>query len=125
MPAFETINLDVADGVATLTLNRPERMNAFTEGMMHELIAAFDATDADDDVRAVIVTGAGRAFCAGADLGAGAATFNYEARSAGRGEAFDEESTRDGGGRVGLRIYEASSPSSPRSMAPPSASARR
>jgi enoyl-CoA hydratase/carnithine racemase len=76
MPDFETITLDIADGVATLTLNRPDRMNAFTDVMVRDMIAAFDITDANDAVRAVIVTGAGRAFCAGADLGAGGATFD-------------------------------------------------
>jgi len=68
-PTFETILYDVEDGVATITMNRPDRMNAFTPRMMLDMIAAFDATDADDAVKAVIVTGAGdRAFCAGADL---------------------------------------------------------
>src|SRR5512145_1640408 len=102
MTAFETIKLDIANGVATLTLNRPDRMNAFTEQMAKEMIAAFDATDADDDVRVVIVTGAGRAFCAGADLGGGGATFDYEKRLAARGveAAFDESRARDGGGVV-------------------------
>ncbi|MFN3592675.1 MAG: enoyl-CoA hydratase-related protein, partial [Thermaurantiacus sp.] len=80
-PDFETIRLHVADGVATITLNRPDKLNAFTGRMMHELIAAFDVTDADDDVRAVIVTGEGRAFCAGADLSEGAKTFDYAART--------------------------------------------
>ena len=70
--------LDLEDGIATITLNRPDKLNAFTPKMMAELIAAFDHTDADDAVRAVIVTGAGRAFCAGADLSAGAATFDYD-----------------------------------------------
>jgi enoyl-CoA hydratase/carnithine racemase len=110
MSKYETIKLEVANGVATLTLHRPDRMNAFTEQMMHEMIAAFDETDANDDVRAVIVTGEGRAFCAGADLGAGGATFNYEKRIEGRGEEFDEARVRDGGGRVGLRIYESLKP---------------
>jgi len=110
MPDFETAKLDIANGVATLTLNRPDRMNAFTGEMMRDMIAAFDATDANDEVRAVIVTGAGRAFCAGADLGSGGATFDYEKRLAGRGEEFDEERVRDSGGRVGLRIYESLKP---------------
>lgn len=112
MTDFETIQLAVADGVATLTLNRPDRMNAFTDVMAREMIKAFDITDADDNVRAVIVTGAGRAFCAGADLGAGGATFDYEKRLADRGvkEAFDEDRARDGGGLVGLRIYESLKP---------------
>ncbi len=110
MSKYETIKLEVANGVATLTLHRPDRMNAFTGEMMRDVIDAFDATDANDDVRAVIVTGEGRAFCAGADLGSGGATFDYEKRLAGRGEDFDEERVRDSGGRVGLRIYESLKP---------------
>lgn len=110
---FETIKLDIEDGIATLTLHRPEKMNAFTGKMMQEMIAAFDITDANDDVRAVIVTGSGeRAFCAGADLSEGAKTFDYEAR-AGSGEigrTSDEDIQRDGGGRVTLRIYESLKP---------------
>ena len=73
------------DGVATVTLNRPEKLNAFNTQMMQDMIAAFDETDRDDAVRAVIVTGSGRAFCAGADLSAGAQTFDYDARG---GEAM-------------------------------------
>lgn len=113
MSNYETLKLDVADGVATLTLNRPDRMNAFTDVMMREMIAAFDETDANDDVRAVIVTGEGRAFCAGADLASAGDTFNYEKRLAARGgdpASFEEERVRDGGGRVGLRIYESLKP---------------
>lgn len=112
-PDFETIKLEIEDGIATLTLHRPEKMNAFTGKMMHEMIAAFDITDADDDVRAVIVTGSGeRAFCAGADLSEGAKTFDYEAR-AGSGEVGrtgSEDIQRDGGGRVTLRIFESLKP---------------
>lgn len=112
MPNFETITLDVADQIATITLNRPERMNAFTDTMARELIDAFDLTDANDDVRAVIVTGAGRAFCAGADLGQGGDTFDYDKRRAGQVKAgkFDPDPTRDGGGQVGIRIYESLKP---------------
>lgn len=111
MPDFQTIQLAIADGIATITLNRPERMNAFTPAMAQETIAAFDATDADDDVRVVIVTGAGRGFCAGADLGGGGATFDYEKRAAARGGApFDPNTERDKGGLVGLRIYESLKP---------------
>jgi enoyl-CoA hydratase/carnithine racemase len=112
MPDFETITLDIADGVATLTLNRPDRMNAFTDVVVRDMIAAFDITDANDDVRAVIVTGAGKAFCAGADLAGAGDTFNYEKRLKARGvdAAFDEARTRDGGGIVGLRIYESLKP---------------
>ena len=68
LPALQTLLYDVSDGIATITLHRPEKLNAFTAQMRDELIAAFDETDADDAVRAVIVTGSGRAFCAGADL---------------------------------------------------------
>jgi enoyl-CoA hydratase/carnithine racemase len=111
MPDFETIKLDIADGVATLTLHRPERMNAFTDQMVRDMIAAFDITDANDDVRAVIVTGSGRAFCAGADLGSGGATFDYEKRLEARGGGkFDPDRARDGGGQVGIRIYESLKP---------------
>ncbi|ANP44948.1 crotonase/enoyl-CoA hydratase family protein [Candidatus Viadribacter manganicus] len=110
MSNYEAIKLDIANGVATLTLHRPDRMNAFNELMMHEMIAAFDVTDADDSVRAVIVTGEGRAFCAGADLASAGDTFNYEKRLAGRGVEFEEDRVRDGGGRVGLRIYESKKP---------------
>src|SRR5438067_13602405 len=91
---------DVADGALTITLNRPDRLNAFTPTMGRELIAAFDAADADDDVRAVIVTGAGRGFCAGADLAAGGSTFDWRER------AGDGEVPRDGGGQIVLRIYD-------------------
>lgn len=112
MPDFQTITLDVADAVATITLNRPDRMNAFTDAMARELIDAFDITDANDDVRAVIVTGAGRAFCAGADLAQGGATFDYDKRRAGQVKTgkFDPDPTRDGGGQVGIRIYESVKP---------------
>ena len=79
---YEQIVTDVADGVLTITLNRPDRLNAWTATMGGELIAAFDEADADDAVRAVIVTGAGRGFCAGADLGGGEATFDYRERDA-------------------------------------------
>ncbi|HBF52692.1 MAG TPA: enoyl-CoA hydratase, partial [Afipia sp.] len=74
--AYQQIKYEVQDHILTITLNRPDKMNAFTHVMMDELIAAFDAADADDDVRAIIVTGAGRAFCAGADLSEGGATFD-------------------------------------------------
>src|SRR5881275_2744972 len=103
--AFQEILYDVADGVATITLNRPDRLNAFTPTTMQELIDAFDRVDEDDDVRAVIVTGAGRGFCAGADLGGGGGTF--DARERGNG---GDAPHRDGGGRVSLRIYDCTKP---------------
>jgi enoyl-CoA hydratase/carnithine racemase len=109
---FETLLYEVEDGIATMTLNRPDRMNAFTAQMMLDMIAAFDLSDADDDVRCVIVTGAGdRAFCAGADLGSGGSTFDYAKRGEeAREEAKVNDVYRDGGGRVTLRIYESLKP---------------
>lgn len=105
---YQQILYDVDDGVATLTLNRPDKLNAFTRVMMDEMLDVFDRADADDDVRVVIVTGAGRGFCAGADL------------SGEHGRAFgghlDEElertdaRMRDGGGQLSLRIYESLKP---------------
>lgn len=97
---YEQIRYEVSNHVATVTLNRPDRLNAFTVQMAEELIDAFDRADSDDEVRAVVMTGAGRAFCAGADLDAGIDTF----RSAG-GSA-----DRDSGGVVSLRIFDSLKP---------------
>lgn len=94
--------------VVTITLDRPEKLNAFTPQMFRELMDAFDRADADDDVRAVIVTGRGRAFCAGADLSLGAQTFDDA--SLGTGVARDVASHRDEGGRLTLRIFALSKP---------------
>ena len=110
MSEFETITLDIDDGIATITLNRPERMNAFTLTMMEELIAALDHTDANDDVRAVIVTGAGKAFCAGADLSGGGETFDYKAQSGNAPDPLAKAVNRDGGGMVSLRIFRSLKP---------------
>ena len=117
---FTQIRYAVADGIATITLDRPDKLNAFTATMMAELIAAFDLSDADDAVRAVIVTGEGRAFCAGADLSQGAATFDYDNRADNpRGASpvrddgsidWSHDGVRDGGGRVTLRIFESLKP---------------
>lgn len=108
---FETLLYDVKDGIATITLNRPERMNAFTARMMKDLERVFDLTDGDDAVRVVVVTGAGRAFCAGADLGGGGATFDRTSpQSLEREEGKVGDVYRDGGGRVSLRIYESLKP---------------
>jgi enoyl-CoA hydratase/carnithine racemase len=104
---YEQILYDVGDGVATITLNRPDQLNAFTAQMMLEMIDAFGRTDADDDVRAVIVTGAGRGFCAGADLSGGGETFDTEAQG---GRREKSGVPRDGGGRVTLRIFESLKP---------------
>jgi enoyl-CoA hydratase/carnithine racemase len=101
---YETIRTDLQDRVLTITLDRPDRLNAFTPAMKDELIAAFDQADADDDVRAVIVTGEGRGFCAGADLQSGGETFDYRARG------VADEVPRDGGGQVVLRIFDCTKP---------------
>lgn len=111
LPTFETLLYAVEDGVATITLNRPDKLNAFTARMMKDLLEVFDVTDADDAVKAVIVTGAGRAFCAGADLSGGGATFDRSAPQAlEREEGKVGEVYRDGGGRVTLRIYDSLKP---------------
>jgi enoyl-CoA hydratase/carnithine racemase len=101
---FEQIRYEVDEHVLTITLDRPDRLNAFTPTMQAELIEAFDRSDADDDVRAVIVTGAGRGFCAGADLQAGGATFDYRARG------VEDDVPRDGGGQLVLRIFDSLKP---------------
>ena len=104
---FTQILYDVDDHIATITLHRPDKMNAFTGTMMREMIAAFDLTDADDDVRAVIVTGSGdRAFCAGADLSAGGETFSR----GGSDVQTDAGVPRDGGGMTALRIFDSKKP---------------
>src|SRR5262245_14795653 len=101
--AFETLLYDVAEGVCTLTLNRPDRLNAVNAQSISDLVAAFDRANADDAVRAVIVTGAGRAFCAGADLVGGGRTFVRDA-------SVRAEDHRDGGGLVTLRIFDLKKP---------------
>ncbi|HEX9182247.1 MAG TPA: crotonase/enoyl-CoA hydratase family protein [Burkholderiales bacterium] len=103
--AYAEIRYEVAERIATVTLHRPDRMNAFTHVMRDELIDAFGRADADDEVRAVIVTGAGRAYCAGADLSAGPSTFDYAKR-----EGLTAQTHRDGGGMVTLRIFEMKKP---------------
>jgi len=105
---FSQIRYEVEDGLCTVTLNRPDRLNAVTTTMLRELREAWDRADADDAVRAVIVTGAGRAFCAGADLASGGATFQYDPGSADGDTAAEEH--RDGGGTVTLRIFDMKKP---------------
>ena len=110
---FECILYDVKDKVLTITLNRPDRLNAYTGQMQSNLIEAFDKAGKDDGIRAIIVTGAGRGFCAGADLGAGGNTFNREVRN-NKGETEgikdDPEWMRDGGGRTTLAIFDCPKP---------------
>ncbi len=103
---YAHISLDIDDGIATITLDRADKMNAFTERMRLEILDALDRTDADDDVRAVIFTGAGRAYCAGADLSSGEDTF-----SRGGSPVIGSNGVpRDGGGTVALRIFESLKP---------------
>lgn len=117
--SYQQITYDIRDRIATITLHRPEKMNAFTGQMMHELIDAFDRVNKDDGVGAVIVTGAGKAFCAGADLSAGAKTFDYDARddrperkgAVKEGKIdWSSPAIRDGGGMVTLKIFECLKP---------------
>jgi enoyl-CoA hydratase/carnithine racemase len=100
----DAIDYAVTAGVATITLNRPDRLNALNPAMFRELMAVFDETDGDDGVRAIIVTGAGRAFCAGADLGRGAQTFDYGDQPAAA------QPPRDRGGQIVLRIFRSLKP---------------
>jgi enoyl-CoA hydratase/carnithine racemase len=102
---YETIRYDVADAIATITLHRPERLNAFTEQMLEEMVRALDRAEADDDVRVVIFTGEGRAFCAGADLGGAGETFSRD-----DGEPFSMERNADGGGVLGRRLFDFAKP---------------
>jgi len=101
---FEQIVARLDRGVLTITLNRPERLNAWTPAMGRELIAAFDRADDDDEVRVVVVTGEGRGFCAGADLAAGGDTFDWRQRNDGH------QVPRDGGGQFTLRVFQSTKP---------------
>src|SRR5438093_8120504 len=99
---YSQTRLDKNNRVATVTLNRPERLNAYTGVMRDELVGAFAEIDRDDEVRAAVVTGAGRAFCAGADLGEGGATFDHQTTRL--------PDYRDGGGKVTLSIFRCRKP---------------
>jgi enoyl-CoA hydratase/carnithine racemase len=118
---YETIGYDVSEGIATITLDRGDGLNAMSKQMMNELLAAFDETDGDDEVRAVIVTGAGeRAFCVGADLSSGAGTFDYGDEAAWTDDGspvrddgtvdFSHPGMRDGGGLIAMRIFASRKP---------------
>jgi enoyl-CoA hydratase/carnithine racemase len=100
---YQTLLTELDAGILTVTLNRPDRLNALDAVMCREMLALFDRVDVDDDVRAVVVTGAGRGFCAGADLGGGGGTFDHSGR-----ESAEEH--RDGGGLIALRLYECLKP---------------
>jgi enoyl-CoA hydratase/carnithine racemase len=100
---YETVETELRDRILTVTLNRPDRLNAFNVPMLRDLLAVLDAADADDEVRVVIVTGAGRAFCAGADLGSGSDTFDRSGEQA-------RDQHRDGGGLVTLRLFDLRKP---------------
>ncbi|VXC78363.1 Enoyl-CoA hydratase [Oceanicaulis sp. 350] len=109
--SYSTIRYDVQDGISLLTLHRPDAMNAFTTQMGEEMADAFDRSDADPAVRAMVVTGEGRAFCAGADLSLGAETFNAVATAQAEGELVDTDPQwRDFGGRLNLRIFDSEKP---------------
>ena len=101
--AYQTILVDKSEGIQTITLNRPDRLNALNGQMMLDTLAALDDADADDSIRAIIFTGAGRGFCAGADLGGGDGTFDHS-------EAEERTEHRDGGGLLTLRIFECKKP---------------
>jgi enoyl-CoA hydratase/carnithine racemase len=103
--SYQQILYDVDQGILTITLHRPEKLNAFTGVMLSEMIDALDRADADDGVRAIIVTGAGRAFCAGADLSSGGDTFDADGRGDRKGGL-----NPDGGGLLTLRIFESKKP---------------
>ena len=110
---YETIKYEVESNILTLTLNRPEKLNAFTGQMMDELISAFDEAGRNDDVRVIIVTGEGRGFCAGADLSSGSNTFNRDVRN-NKGDEIDHKKNpewmRDGGGKTTLSIFDCPKP---------------
>src|SRR3954469_7544788 len=104
---YTQIAYEVADRIATITLDRPHALNAYTDRMRDELVDAFDRIDADDGVRVVIVTGRGRGFCAGADLSSGGDTFDTTRRE---GEAGAVGRWRDGGGQISLRVFRSLKP---------------
>jgi enoyl-CoA hydratase/carnithine racemase len=111
---FEEIEYTVADGIATIALDRPDRMNAFNARMVLEVLEAIDRVDGDDDVRVVILTGNGKAFSAGADLSGGAQTFDYDDErsqdAVGAERVAEVAAPRDGCGRITLRLFDCLKP---------------
>ena len=114
---YEAILYEIEDNILTITLNRPEKLNAFNNIMQNDLINAIDRANDDDEVKAIIVTGSGRGYCAGADLSAGKDTFNMEARDDRKGAIsesgeidWSHSGVRDGGGRVTLKMFECLKP---------------
>jgi len=107
---FTAIKYQVEDNIATITLNRPDRLNAFNSQMLQDMVAALDLVDGDDRVRALIVTGEGRGFCAGADLAAGGDTFTRPDVAADADIDWDSPNLRDGGGLLTLRLFECTKP---------------
>lgn len=109
MPDYQHIRYAVQDGILTITLHRPEQLNAFSALMVQELMDAFDQSDRDDAVKCVIVTGEGRAFCAGADLARGADTWSEHEKKMAAADA-DSAYKGDGGGRITRRIFDSHKP---------------
>jgi enoyl-CoA hydratase/carnithine racemase len=110
--AYEQILTELDEGILTITLNRPERLNAWTATMGRELIEAFDEADENDDVRAIVMTGAGRGYCAGADLASGGETFDFRARQEEASLLSPTEGgvPRDNGGQLTLRVFACKKP---------------
>lgn len=107
---YDNLRYEVLEGIATITLSRPARMNAFTKTMLDELLDVLDRIDTDDGVRVAIVTGEGRAFCAGSDMSEGASTFALKADGTDTASEYESEAARDGGGRLTLRLYRCLKP---------------
>ena len=110
---FDTILFEEKNSIALITLNRPKKLNAFTQSMLFDLLKVFDHCDQSDSIKAVIITGSGRAFCAGADLSSGSNTFNRDVRN-NKGDEIDHKTNpewmRDGGGRTTLSIFDCPKP---------------
>ena len=110
METPDNFRFDVDDGIATITIDRAEKLNAFTRSMAKDLVSLFDRADADDAVRVIILTGAGRAFCAGADLSPGQSSLSLQGDVAAQEIDWSDPETRDFGGLITLRIYDCLKP---------------